>query len=221
MPDFKVRGEGGDGDELCELKFISACKTRYPRNPRPRAGTRRVDRRADGLTDEYCKTAREVDWRHCGTPRPPPAQPGAALPPRQIGPVETRLNSFGQVKGWVFGAWGEASQDVHSLVQTLAEARVRRASTQPGNRSLFKSEAAQLAGEVAFLRRRLSLTAVQSQARLLLDRLQLLGDGSREAGRRRDRAQEARRAETREKRAQHVCLLQGRNIRQNGFGLLD
>ena len=92
---------------------------------------------------------------------------------------------------------------------------------QPGNRSLFKSEAAQLAGEVAFLRRRLSLTAVQSQARLLVDRLQLLGDGSREAGRRRDRAQEARRTEIREKRVQYVCPLQGRNIQQNGFGLLD
>ena len=48
-----------------------------------------------------------------------------------------------------------------------------------------------MASQVAHLRRKLSFTAVQSQARLLLDRLQLLGDGSTEAARRRDRAVEA------------------------------
>ena len=40
------------------------------------------------------------------------------------------------------------------------------------------AEEAQLAAEVAFVRRRLSFTAVQQQARLLLDRLQLLGEGA-------------------------------------------
>ena len=27
VPDFKVRGDGGEGDVLCELKFINACKS--------------------------------------------------------------------------------------------------------------------------------------------------------------------------------------------------
>ena len=78
-----------------------------------------------------------------------------------------------------------------------------------------------MASEVGFLRRRLSLAAVQGQARLLLDRLQLLGDGAREAAGRRDRALRARRAEANEMRAQHVSMLLGRNIRRSGFGLLD
>ena len=221
VPDFKVQGEGGEGDVLCELKYINACKSRYPRNPRPRNGVRAVERRADGLTEVYGKTAREVDWRYCGTPRPPPAQPGVPRPPRQIGPVETRLNTFGQVRGWVFGAWGEASEEVHTLVQKLADAKVGRAGTQPSQCLLFKSRAAQMASEVGFLRRRLSFAAVQGQARLLLDRLQLLGDGAREAAGRRDWALAARRAEACEMRAQHVSMLQGRNIRRSGFGLLD
>ena len=107
------------------------------------------------------------------------------------------------------------------MVQKLAEAKVSKAATEPGNRQIFRSREAQLAGEVAYLRRRLSFTAVQQQSRLLLDRLQLLGDGSREAARRRDWAVAARRAEEKERRAQLVCLQQGRSIRRSGFGLLN
>ena len=169
----------------------------------------------------YKASARKVDWMYCGTPRPPPPQPGIPQLPRQIGPVEARLNGYGTVRGWVFGAWGECSQEIHTLVQKLAEAKVQRAATLPGHQPLFKSHEAQLSSEVAYLRRRLSFTAVQSQARLLLDRLQLLGDGAPEAARRRERAVEGRRAEARERRAQHVCLLQGRAIRRSGFALLS
>ena len=105
------------------------------------------------------------------------------------------------MNGWVFGAWGETSEEVHALVQKLAEARVRRADTLPGQSLMFKSKAAQMASEVGFLRRRLSFAAIQGQARLLLDRLQLLGDGAREAAGRRERALMARRAEANEMRA--------------------
>ena len=202
--------------------MLNACKTWYPRNQGPRGDlTRAVERRANGLTADYSATARKVDWMYCGTPRPPPDQRGAPQPPRQIGPVEARLNSFGRVRGWVFGAWGESSEEVHGMVQRLAEAKVTRAATLPGHHPLFQSRAAQLSSQVAYMRRKLSFTAVQSQARLLLDRLQLLGDGSNEAARRRDRVMETRRAEARERRAQHVCLLQGRAIRRSGFALLE
>ena len=207
---------------MCELKFLNACKSRYPRNPRRRDGARAVERRAEGLTEEYCKSAREVDWKYCGVPRPPPPQPGVQRPPRQIGPVESRLNNYGRVRGWVFGAFGECSNEVHLMVQRLAEAKVQRAGTQPGrSRLLFKSREAQLAEEVAFIRRRLSFTAVQQQARLILDRLQLLGEGASEAARRRDWAEQANRADARERRAQLVCLQQGQNIRRSGFAYLD
>ena len=80
-------------------------------------------------------------------------------------------------------------------VEKLAEAKVGTADTQPSQRLLFRSKAAQIASEVGFLHRRLSFADVQSQARLLLDRLQLLGDGAREAAGRRDWALAARRAE--------------------------
>ena len=80
-------------------------------------------------------------------------------------------------------------------VEKLAEAKVGRADTQPSQRLLFRLKAAQMACKVGFLHRRLSFADVQSRARLLLDRLQLLGDGAREAAGRRDWALAARRAE--------------------------
>ena len=71
------------------------------------------------------------------------------------------------------------------------------------------------------LKRKLcTFTVVQQQARLILGRLQLLGDGTTEAARRRERAVLAEATAVRERRAQAVCLRQGRDIRRHGFGLL-
>ena len=109
VPDAKVPGERGSPATLCELKFISASKSRYPRNPRPRNGVRGVDRRAAGLTESYASKARNVDWSYCGTTRPPGDLRRGLPAVREIGPVEAKLRSFGPVSGWVFGAWGEAS----------------------------------------------------------------------------------------------------------------
>ena len=115
VPDFLIPAEEGGGSGiLCKLKGMSASNTRYPIRRRLVDGTRTVDRRANGLTEEYTQKARETDWNHCGIARPPRVPlPGAAQHVRQIGPVETKLISYGRVQGWVFGVWGEASEDVH------------------------------------------------------------------------------------------------------------
>ena len=121
----------------------------------------------------------------------------------------------------VFGAWGEASGPVHSLVQRLAKARLEVTPTQPIQHKTPKTREAELAGLVGYVRRSLSFTAVQQQARLLLDRLQLLGDGSTEAARRRDMAVQMERLALKERRAQAVSLKQGQSIVRHGFGKLD
>ena len=36
VPDFKLEGERGGEDQLCELKIMSASRSRCPRNPLPR-----------------------------------------------------------------------------------------------------------------------------------------------------------------------------------------
>ena len=95
------------------------------------------------------------------------------------------------------------------------------ADLQPEPRGIPMSRAAQLAGLVGYVRRRLSHCAVQQQARLLLDRLHLLGEGADRAAGRRGRAVQLEAASARERRAQLVCLRQGTAVMRRGFGLLD
>ena len=67
------------------------------------------------------------------------------------------------------------------------------------------------------VRRTLSLEAVRSQTRLLLDRLRGIGGGADEAARRRRRwAEEEERRMGRLRRAHQLALLQGRPIRARG-----
>ena len=214
-----------DGDHwfLCSSvvkKSIEASKTHYPVRRRQGERIRAVDRRANGLTEAYASKARETDWNHCGTARPPRVPRGAPQPVREIGPVETKLLSFGRVHGWVFGAYGEASEDVHLLVQRIANSRLDLLDALPGRRGRRRSRAAQLSALVADVRRQLSFCAVQQQARLLLDRLCQIGDGATEAARRRDWAVQLERAAARRRQAQEVSRRQSRNIVRHGFGRL-
>ena len=220
VPDFRIPVEGGGGSALCELKCMSASSSRYPQGRRLRVWKRAVDRRADLLTGEYQLKARKTDWDYCGTPRPPQTRPGEPQPVRQLGPVETKLNTFGRVNGWVFGAWGEASEDVHLLVQRLAKARLERLGTLPTTRRRQVSRAAMLAALVGDVRRQLSLQAVRQQARLLIDKVATLGNGGGAAAHRRDWAVEIETAAAKRRRAQEVSRRQGRNIVRHGFGLL-
>ena len=41
---------------------------------------------------------------------------------------------------WVFGAWGEASEEVRGLVQRLANSRLEVADMQPGNRGKARTK---------------------------------------------------------------------------------
>ena len=95
------------------------------------------------------------------------------------------------------------------MVHRVAAARAEVADLQPGRRTHPKSRATQMAGLVGYVRRKLSFTAVQQQSKLLLDRLQLLGEGSAEAAARRDRATRIEAVAVKERRAQMVCLRQG------------
>ena len=51
--------------------------------------------------------------------------------PKLPGPVETKLGMLGEVRGVVVGAFGEGSEDLHSLIHHLAISRVRVAVAGP------------------------------------------------------------------------------------------
>ena len=41
-----------------------------------------------------------------------------------VGPIERKLSEYGDLLGLVVGAWGEGSEDLHTLVQVLAQSKV-------------------------------------------------------------------------------------------------
>ena len=142
---------------LAELKSISCCPTHYRTNQR--VPQKAVDRRASTLPREYLLQAQKIDREYGGV--------AAGV----VGPVEAKLLSFPPLRRWVFGAWGEASEDVHIMVDYLAESRQRHQQLLEGRGWRRRSEEAEVALFKGQIRRTLSLEAVRAQARLLLDRL--------------------------------------------------
>ena len=179
---------------------------------RQEQASRAVDKRATAVNQEYKRHAVLIDTRYCGTPKAPRGQLQAE------GPVQRRLASFGTVEGWCFGVWGEASEPVHTLIQTIAEARLRVAGQQPGRGGKVRSIVAEKALLVGSLRRQVSLMAVRANARMIISRMEsFVGPGAAEAARRRQWAVSLERQEAQERQAHAVGLSQGRNILRRGF----
>ena len=174
VPDFLVRtqwnGRGPVRDVLLELKTLHFGTSTYPTAAQGRCTA--VAKRAARLPAEYTSKARQVDVRHCGTRR------------GEIGPVERRLRTYDAVKGLVFGAFGEASADVHVLLSATAAVGADR-----HYRSMLARDPEDARGAVAWLlKRRWGVTAVRAAARLTLGRLELVGRGAGAAASRRHEA---------------------------------
>ena len=207
---LEVEGERNQKrEELAELKVIGCCPSRYPvvaPPPRPdRATVRAVERRAGTLTAEYRKKARDVDKEY------------GRVRVGEVGRVENKLSGYGQVRGLVIGAFGEASDGVHDLVQVVAQSRVKAVGIQEG-RDTVKGEVGVLVGQI---RRLLSVAAVRAQAECLLSRVKVAGGGTEAARKRRQWAGQQEMRWARERGAQEVGRRQGRNLFRRGHFLLD
>ena len=156
------------------------------------------------MHNEYVLKARNTDQQYCGTA------------PGTTGPVETKLGTLGEVKGVVVGAFGEGSDDLHSLIHHLAVSRVRVAGPQKGRRGQVRTEEAELALTTAFLRRTLSVVGVKAQARLLLGRLEVIGPRAAAAAGRRNYALNLERIWANQRRADALCRLQGKALLRRG-----
>ena len=171
VPDFRLEmpsTTGGTTYRLAELKVISCCDTWY--KPGASVNARGTEKRAKGLQMEYNRKARKVD------------QELLKVGDGEKGPVERRLDEFGELIGLCFGAWGEASTDVHNLIQTLAESRLKFQGLKAG-RPRSKQELGVIVGQV---RRRLSSAAVKSQVECLLSRIHQVGPGNTQLAKKRE-----------------------------------
>ena len=103
------------------------------------------------------------------------------------------------------GHWGEGSSDLHSFIQSCAEAKVAHMVRATG-----RQETERLLGMVVGQYRRLmSTTAVRAQAMCLLARVGLITPAAKEAAERRAVAMRQVEEMRRERRAQWMASLAG------------
>ena len=203
VPDFMLgvtSPTGGKENRLAELKVLNCCLSRYPPGNRAKA----VDRRANLLQGEYRRKARNADRIYGGHNSD------------NIGPVERKLLQFGDVIGIVVGAFGEGSEDLHDLIQQLAESRARSMGLRRGR----ESSEAELGIIVGQIRRALSTTFVRAQAQCLLMRMNCLGQGYSKAAQRRQWAVKEEERTKWERQAQWISRIRGRKLVSRGQFLL-
>ena len=199
VPDFLLELPSQTGvkeKRLAELKVVNCCPSRYSSGDKVKA----VDRRANLLQSEYKRKAREADRLYVETP------------PGQIGPVERKLNQYGDIVGLVVGAFGEASEDLHTLVQKLAESKVASMGLRRG-REGCEEELGIVVGQI---RRSLSTTFVRAQSQCLLSRLNCVGHGYTEAAKRRKWVAVEEEKMRRDRLAQWIGHVRGRNLIRRG-----
>ena len=199
VPDFRLSLPSpteGTVTRLAELKVLNCCQSRYQVGSRDRA----VDRRARLLSGEYRRKAKDVDRLYVGTPE------------GEVGPVQRKLEEYGDLQGLVVGAFGEGSEDLHHLVQVLAESRVVAVGLARG-RPETEVEMGMVVGQI---RRRMSVCIKKAQAECLLARLSLIGDGVVQADKRRQWVAKEDENMRRERAASWFCQYRGTRILRKG-----
>ena len=150
---------------LAELKIAHLSRTHYRETDNAGADERKqgIRRRAAQIPREYVAKAQQADQKYCGTPA------------GQVGPIEQRLRAFQRVMPLAFGAFGETSDDVERLMETLAQSGAER----HWRRMKAKKEEHAHGALMWLLRRRWGMTALRENARLILERLPYIGAGAR------------------------------------------
>ena len=140
------------------IKVIGRNKTHYPTEQHPNRGrqVRPTDRRASQIQGDFEKKLGRID------------SPNGRL----VG----RLRSFGPVKGFVVGAYGEVSQDLKEFVNAVVESKMcGRAMVQQAAASYLYTK----------VRRTIGVAAARAHAAMVIEGVKYCGPGGEEAYRRR------------------------------------
>ena len=126
------------------------------------------------------------------------------------GPVTRRLLEYGQVLPLCFGGYGEGNQEVHNLISSLADARLRKVGLQRGRAGSDQ----ELAIITSQLSRRINSATIRANYTLLLERMAQVGAGRAETRREWVRAEEERMKRDRE--AQWLARVRGVGLVHKG-----
>ena len=101
--------------------------------------------------------------------------------PGQVGPLVRRLDSYGPLLGLVVGAFQEGSNDLHALLESMADSKLKAKGLARGREGSDHERSVILAG----FRRELSMSSAKAYSACLLDRVARVGEEHRLAAKRR------------------------------------
>ena len=131
----------------------------------------------------------------------------------QCGPVEKKLNSFGDLLCLVVGQFADCSQDLQDLIIRFAEEKVKNV-TRSGGAPVPEWKLSLILQQY---RRRLSVCAIRAQSACLLSRLGQFSDGARLAAQRRAAFMSREEANRRDLRVHWEATVRGRRLHKSGF----
>ena len=150
---------------------------------------------------EYVRPLAKLDKKYHGTPD------------GQVGPLVRRLEGYGSLQCLVVGAFQEGSKDLHALLETMTDSKVRTLGLARGREGTEWERASILSD----FRRELSLAAAKAQSACLIGKVSKIGEGNRQAARRRAwvRQEEEKRVE--ERKAHWIANVRSRGVTRGQF----
>jgi hypothetical protein len=213
IPDFRVElpattslstagralAPGQTETRLAELKFYCG-RSHYKPGVRQRTFQRAVDARAEEIRKEYTGAADLMDG-HLGD------EVG-------MGRCRRKLDQFGELISVVVGTFNEVSTDTLVLLEAMAASRVTKLTRATGQqKGRFEVDNGQAQGQ---LRRWLSTASLRASMACMLDRVHQIGEGAALISKRREETLALEERMEREREAQWVAKIRGRNILRKG-----
>ena len=146
------RGRGARRRYLFDIKTIHCGTDHYYSAHARDEQSGAVRHRESQVWGAYLRHARELDLKYS---------------PAGTTPIEDRLRWHTETRGLVFGGYGEASTDVHTLISVAADELAEQQWRLAGARSATEMRAF----TIGRLRRRVGMAAVQAMARHRLARM--------------------------------------------------
>ena len=203
LPDFKIElpsAVGEPTERLAELKIIGAVPKWYPRSGGLARKRKAVERRAAPLPGEYKTPLAKLDSKYHGTPH------------GQQGPLVRKLEGYGKLLCLVVGTFQEGSKDLHQLLDQLADSKLRALGLARGRDGTDHERSIILMN----LRRELSTAAAKANSACLLGRISKLGEGHRQAAKRRVWVRREQELRDEASRAHWLANIRGKGIIRGG-----
>ena len=159
-----------------------------------------MERRATPLPGEYRTPLAKLDSKYHGT------QAG------QVGPLVRRLEGYGKLLCLVMGTFQEGSKDLHSLLDIIADSKIKARGLARGREGTEQERSVILMN----LRGELSTAGARSQSACLLGRVARMGEGHRLAAKRRQWVMREDELRQETNRAHWLTNIRGRGIIRGG-----